>query len=264
MSEAAKPAVVPVPAATILLLRDGAAGLEVFMVKRHHQIDFIAGALVFPGGKVEKGDSDAALAAHCDGGGGWTDEMRALGAGAIREAFEESGILLARDARDGGFVAAGRLDELQHYRPLLDRREAVLAEVLEKEKLRLALDQLVHFAHWITPANMPKRFDTHFFLASSPVGHAGSHDGRESVDSVWITPGGATADPKKWKVVFPTKLNLMKLDNSKSVAEAIAAARATPVLPITPWIEDTADGQILKIRGDAGYAQTSENLRTAM
>src|SRR5215469_12405699 len=133
MSE--KPAAVPVPAATILLLRDGANGLEVFMVKRHHQIDFVAGALVFPGGKLEKGDSDAALERHFDGGGNWSAEMRALGAGAIREAFEESGILLARDARSGDFVSSARLEELQHYRAKLDKREAVLAEVLEKERL---------------------------------------------------------------------------------------------------------------------------------
>ncbi len=182
MAENEKPVAVPVPAATILLLRDAPGGLEVFMVKRHHQIDFVAGALVFPGGKVEKGDADAELNEFFDGGETWTDTMRAMGAGAIREAFEESGILLARDARHGGFVTSERLEDLQHYRKLLDKREAVLADVLRKEKLRLALDQLVHFAHWITPANMPKRFDTHFFLASSPIGHAGSHDGRESVD----------------------------------------------------------------------------------
>jgi|KBSMisStandDraft_5_1062788.scaffolds.fasta_scaffold363005_2 8-oxo-dGTP pyrophosphatase MutT (NUDIX family) len=264
MAENEKPIAVPVPAATILLLRDVPGGLEVFMVKRHHQIDFVAGALVFPGGKVEKGDSDAALKEFFDGGEAWTDAMRALGAGAIREAFEESGILLARDARHGDFVSGERLAELQHYRPLLDKREAVLADVLRKEKLRLALDQLVHFAHWTTPANMPKRFDTHFFLAPSPVGHVGSHDGRESVDSIWITPNGALADRKKWTVIFPTRLNLMKLDNSKSVAAALAAARSTAVLPVTPWIENGPDGQILRIRDDAGYAQTSANLRDDM
>src|SRR5262249_39605726 len=159
-------------------LRDGAAGLEVFMVKRHHQIDFVAGALVFPGGKLEAGDSDPALAAHVDCPGDWTAAMRALGAGAIREAFEESGILLARDARTGEFASAERLDALQPYRHAFEKREAALAQVLAKEKLRLALDQLVPFAHWITPDNMPKRFDTHFFLAVSPVGHVGSHDGR--------------------------------------------------------------------------------------
>ncbi|MBS0472096.1 MAG: NUDIX hydrolase [Proteobacteria bacterium] len=258
-----KPEAVPVPAATILLLRDGTEGLEVFMVKRHHQIDFVAGALVFPGGKLEKGDSDPSLAAHLDGGDAWNADMRALGAGAIREAFEESGILLARDARTGDFVAAERLEELQHYRPLLDKREAVLAEVLEKEKLRLALDQLVHFAHWITPANMPKRFDTHFFLAVSPVGHAGSHDGRESVDSIWITPKAAIADPKKWNVIFPTKLNLMKLDNSSTVSSALAAARGDKVLPVVPWVENGPDGQILRIRDDAGYTQTTASMREA-
>jgi 8-oxo-dGTP pyrophosphatase MutT (NUDIX family) len=264
MSETAKPAAVPVPAATILLLRDGASGLEVFMVKRHHQIDFVAGALVFPGGKLEKGDSDAALERHFDGGASWTAEMRALGAGAIREAFEESGILLARDGRTGDFVSSERLEELQHYRAKLDKREAVLADVLEKEKLRLALDQLVHFAHWITPANMPKRFDTHFFLATSPVGHVGSHDGRESVDSIWIKPGDAVSDPKKWNVIFPTKLNLMKLDRSKTVAAALTAARADKVLPVTPWVENGPAGQILRIRDDAGYAQTSANMRDAV
>jgi 8-oxo-dGTP pyrophosphatase MutT (NUDIX family) len=259
-----KPAATPVPAATILLLRDGDDGLEVFMVKRHHQIDFVAGALVFPGGKLEKGDGDPSLAKYLDGGEDWTSEMRALGAGAIREAFEESGILLARDARTGDFVTAGRLEELQHYRPLLDKREAVLAEVLEKEHLRLALDQLVHFAHWITPANMPKRFDTHFFLAVSPLGHAGSHDGRESVDSIWIRPGAAVADKKKWNVIFPTKLNLVKLDKSRSVADAIAAARTGKVLPVTPWVEDGPNGQILRIRDDAGYEQTTALMREAV
>ena len=264
MAENEKPVAVPVPAATILLLRDAPNGLEVFMVKRHHQIDFVAGALVFPGGKVEKGDSDVALGEFFDGAEDWTDPMRALGAGAIREAFEESGILLARDARHGDFVSGERLAELQHYRPLLDKREAVLADVLRTEKLRLALDQLVHFAHWITPANMPKRFDTHFFLAPSPVGHVGSHDGRESVDSIWITPNGAISDRKKWNVIFPTKLNLMKLDNSKTVNDAIATARSTPVLPVTPWVENSAEGQVLRIRDDAGYSQTSANMRDGM
>ncbi len=259
-----KPAAVPIPAATILLLRDGVPGLEVFMVKRHHQIDFVAGALVFPGGKLEKGDSDPALDEHIDCAGDWTAPMRALGAGAIREAFEESGILLARDARTGELVPAARLEELQPYRHLLEKREAVLAEVLAKEKLRLALDLLVPFAHWITPVNMPRRFDTHFFLAVSPVGHVGSHDGRESVDSIWITPGEAVSDRKKWNVIFPTRLNLMKLDRARSVAAAIAAARADTVLPVIPWVEDGPDGQILKIRDDAGYTQTWANMRDAM
>ena len=251
-----KPVAVPVPAATILLLRDGASGLEVFMVKRHYQIDSFSGALVFPGGKLDKGDSDAALAQHCDGAENWTPEMCALGACAIREAFEESGILLARDAAAGDFVSAQRLEALQHYRTKIDKREVALADMLATEKLRLALDQLVHFAHWITPPNVPKRFDTHFFLAVSPVGHLGSHDGHESVDSTWVTPSDAVSNREKWNVIFPTKSNLVKLDKSKTVDAALAAARADKVLPVLPWMEDGPDGQVLRIREDAGYDQT--------
>jgi 8-oxo-dGTP pyrophosphatase MutT (NUDIX family) len=263
MSESAKPSATPVPAATILIVRDGANGMEVFMVKRHHQIDFVAGALVFPGGKANKGDFDAGLSDFADGGHDWTPEMRALGAAAIREAFEESGILFAREAGCPVFITEDRLKGLEHYRQPLDKGEIPLIEMLRKEKLNIALDSLVHFAHWITPDNMPKRFDTHFFVAAAPAGHAGRHDGRESVDSIWITPNDAITDRKKWNVIFPTKLNLMKLAKSKTVAEAIATASATRPLTVTPWVEQGADGPILKIRDDAGYEQTTALLREA-
>jgi 8-oxo-dGTP pyrophosphatase MutT (NUDIX family) len=261
MPEETKPAATPLPAATILLVRDAPGGLEVFMVKRHHQIDFVAGALVFPGGRVDKGDSDPGLREYSDGGEDWSDVMRAMGAAAIREAFEESGILLARDGKTKDFVTAERLAALEPYRKRLDKREIGLVEVLRTENLRLAYDQLVHFAHWITPDNMPKRFDTHFFLASSPVGHAGRHDGHESVDSVWITPDSAITNREKLNVIFPTKLNLMKLAEQKTVEAALAAARAKKPVPVTPWIEQGPKGQILRIRDDAGYTQTTASLR---
>ena len=263
MSETAKPITTPVPAATILIVRDGPSGLEVFMVKRHHQIDFVAGALVFPGGKANKGDFDAELSEFSDGGEGWNAEMRALGAAAIREAFEESGILFAREAGCPVFVTSERLAGLEPYRHPLEKGEITLLEMLRKERLRIAYDVLAHFAHWITPDNMPKRFDTHFFVAAAPNGHAGSHDGRESVDSIWISPAEAIADRKKWNVIFPTKLNLMKLAKSKSVAEALAAADAHKPLTVTPWVEQGENGPILKIRDDAGYEQTSTLLREA-
>jgi 8-oxo-dGTP pyrophosphatase MutT (NUDIX family) len=263
MSES-KPSVTPVPAATILLVRDAPNGLEVFMVKRHHQIDFVAGALVFPGGKAQKTDFDAGLAQYADGIEGWSEEMRALSAAAIREAFEESGILMARDGKTGKFVDGERLVALESYRHKLEKAEISLLDMLKAEHLRLACDELARFAHWITPDNMPKRFDTHFFLASSPVGHAGRHDGRESVDSVWIRPEDAIADRKRWNVIFPTKLNLMKLARSKTVAEALAAARHATPLTVTPWVEAGPDGNVLRIRDDAGYEQTTAMLRDAM
>src|SRR5580765_5881194 len=132
-----KPSVTPVPAATIILVRDGPDGLEVFMVKRHHQIDFISGALVFPGGKVDKRDNDADLADFTDGGDGWTSAMRALGAAAVREAFEESGILLARDVDTHEFVNETRLASLEAYRKALDQHEIGLVDMLRTERLRL-------------------------------------------------------------------------------------------------------------------------------
>jgi 8-oxo-dGTP pyrophosphatase MutT (NUDIX family) len=252
----------PVPAATILLVRDAPDGLEVFMVKRHHQVDFVSGALVFPGGKVDNSDRAAGLSDHADGGESWSDEMRALGVCAIREAFEESGILLARAG--GNFVGAERLADLEHYRGALDKHEIGILDLLRKENLRLALDQLSVFAHWITPEHMPKRFDTIFFVAPSPVGHLGRHDGRESVDSIWIAPGRAIADRKSWNVVFPTKLNLMKLGETRTVSEATARARAHAPVCVTPWVEQGPDGAILRIREDAGYAQTWVKLKEAM
>jgi 8-oxo-dGTP pyrophosphatase MutT (NUDIX family) len=261
MSEA-KPAA-PVPAATILIVRDSANGMEVFMVKRHHQIDFVAGALVFPGGKVHAGDREAGLSVFMDGAEEWPLEMRAVGAAAIREAFEESGILFARE-EGGGFVSTARLATLSPWRERLEKGEGSLLEMVQREKLRLACDQLVRFAHWVTPEHMPKRFDTHFFLAAAPAGHAGAHDGREAVDSVWIRPEDAIADRRKWNVIFPTKLNLMKLASSKTVTEAMELARAAAPLTVMPWVEQTAEGARLRIRDDAGYAQTSTLLRDAL
>ncbi len=262
MSEENKPS--PIAAATILIVRDGESGLEVFMVKRHHQIDFVAGALVFPGGKVSKGDFDAGLQDVTDGVADWTTQMRAMGAAAIREAFEESGILFAREPGREELISAERADALSHYRHALEKNELTLHDMLKAENLRLACDRLVRFAHWITPEMMPKRFDTQFFLAAAPRGHTGKHDGRESVDSIWIGPEEAIADRKKWNVIFPTKLNLMKLAKSANVADAIAAARATAPLPVTPWTEETADGRILRIRDDAGYEQTWASMKDAL
>ena len=262
MSDAKNPA--PIPAATIVIVRDSANGMEVFMVKRHHQIDFVAGALVFPGGKVAKGDLDSALGDFMDGATVLSTGMQALAAAAIREAFEESGILFAREAGTEALISAERLERLEHYRHGLEKGEIALMDMLRAEDLRLACDQLAHFAHWITPENMPKRFDTHFFLAAAPSGHLGRHDGRESVDSTWIAPGEAIADRKRWNVIFPTKLNLMKLAKTESVEAALAVARAAAPVTVMPWVEKGPQGPLLRIRDDAGYDQTSALLRDDM
>lgn len=250
-----KPPAVPVPAATLLLIRDGLDGLEVFMVERHHQIDFATGALVFPGGKIDEGDSAVGLRARCENAGGLDDNELALRVGGIREAFEECGVLLAHDAGGAGLVPAKRLLELEHYRKKLVDGEIKMLEFLTTEDLVLLPETLVPFAHWITPPMEPKRFDTHFYVIEAPGDHIALHDGHESVDSVWIKPAKALeeADAGRRTVIFPTRLNVQKLGHSKTVSEALAAARASKIVTVEPKIIKTDKGPCIQIPEEAGY-----------
>jgi len=255
----AKPPATPVPSSTVMMLRDGDHGLEVFMVVRHHQIDFASGALVFPGGKADPQDFDPALAPHLDGAAE-DAAMRAIQVSAIREAFEECGILLAREAGRAELVSADRLLALESYRTTLHSGAASLKDFVEQERLQLACDQLVHFAHWVTPDMMPKRFDTHFFLAAAPRDHLAVHDGHESVDSVWIRPADALAQAKSGTrtIIFPTLRNIEKLGNFATVDAAIAGARAAQVVRVLPWTERRDTGTFLCIPREAGYAVSEE------
>ncbi len=250
-----------VPAATILMLRDGTEGLEVFMVVRHHQIDFASGALVFPGGKADEADFDPALDAYLDGALEATD-MKAIQVASIREAFEECGVLLARTEGTAALISGERLAELEPYRDKLHKGELTILEFLEQENLRLACDELVHFAHWVTPEMMPKRFDTHFFLAAAPADHLAVHDGHESVDSVWITPAEAISDAVAGKrtVIFPTLRNVEKLGKSKTVADALAAAAGSAPVRVLPWMDKREDGTWLCIPEEAGYEISEEKM----
>lgn len=259
-NQAARPPARIVPAATILLVRDGEAAVEVFMVKRHHQIDFASGALVFPGGKLAPGDNDPRLRALIDGAEAYNDEELALAACAIREAFEESGILLARRPGAGDLLSGAEVTALDAHRVPLNEEKLALADFLEANGIRLAADRLVRFARWVTPDMMPKRFDTWFFIAAAPEGQLGAHDGYESVDSVWVTPEQAIAEPDRWTVIFPTRMNLLKLGKSSSAAAAIATAAATPVVTVTPWVEPREGGAVLRIQPDAGYGDPQEPL----
>lgn len=235
MSEAAPPR----PASTMLLLRDRPEGLEVFMVVRHHEIDFASGALVFPGGRMES--ADAELAARLGLG---ADPRATFKVAAVREAFEECGVLIARPAGEDGLVSASRAAALDRATPF--------AELMAREALVPAIDLLAPFARWITPAFMPKRFDTHFFLAVAPPDQALAHDGRETVDSVWISPRAALAG-RGFTVLFPTERNLWKLSAHNDAASALAAARATPVVTVLPERIEVDGGPGLRIPAEAGY-----------
>lgn len=242
-------------AATILMLREGAEGMEVFMVVRHQQIDFASGALVFPGGKLAVGDSDPRVRARATGLDGLSAEQCALRIGAIREAFEECGLLLARARGESSLLGAARVKALAEYRQPLDRGELGMAEFLEREDLVLACEELLPYAHWITPEFMPKRFDTWFYLSRAPQEQVALHDGREAVDSVWIRPADAIAQAAAGTrtIVPATLVNVQKLGFSATVAEALQAARTQRIVSVLPQLEQRADGAVLKIPLEAGY-----------
>lgn len=250
--------VIPRPAATILLLRDGPEGIEVFMVVRHHGMDFASGALVFPGGRVE--DSDHAFAARtddCPPLPGVALEQMGFRIAAIRETFEECGVLLARPRGSDQLVDAATLKEVEdRHRAALNAESITFEDMVRSENLTAATDLLVHFAHWITPADQRKRYDTHFYLAEAPAEHLAVHDGWEAVESIWITPQRALdeTDAGKYKLVFATAANLRKLVRSRTVAEAMASARAADVVTVLPRSTRLEDGKrMMHIPEEAGY-----------
>lgn len=249
-----------IPAATVMMLRDTDDGPEVFMVVRHHEIDFASGALVFPGGKADKADFDAGLRAHCGDADKFDDKELALRIASIRESFEECGILLARTKGEADFVSAARLKELDGWRDRFNNRDATMLDFAEAENLEFAVDALGFFAHWVTPEMMPKRFDTYFYMARAPQDHIGAHDGSESVDSVWITARQALADAdaKKRTVIFPTRMNIEKLAKRSNVEDALA--QCGDVVTVTPFVEKEGDKSFLRIQANAGYGDPKEDI----
>ncbi|MDO7842211.1 NUDIX hydrolase [Sphingomonas immobilis] len=233
---------VPRPAATILVLRDDP--FEVLMVRRHGNGQF-ASALVFPGGLVDPADHDPAWLPLLDGADGLEEGERALRIAAFRETFEESALLLARRA-DGTPVACPAAGDLSF-------RETVAAS-----GGLLPLGDLAHFGHWITPDMAPKRFDTHFFLAEAPAGQEAICDGGETVALEWVAPRDilARAADGDLSILFPTRMNLKRLAESGSVAEAIAAARVRPRFTVHPKPEKREGGIAVVIPIEAGYGET--------
>lgn len=234
-----------------MLVRD-APRFEVLMVRRHHEIEFASGALVFPGGKVEAGDGDPAWTAQAFEADDLTDGERALRVCAVREAFEESGILVARHAGDAAWKIGPRAAE---GRDAVARGELPFREFVVRLGLKLDLGAMLLFAHWITPAAMQKRFDTRFYLMTAPADQLAACDGFETVDAEWIRPAEALRlrEAGLRTIVFPTRLNLKLLAESRNVAEALARAAARDVRTIEPSVERREDGMLVSIPADAGY-----------
>ena len=255
-------AVVARPASTILLLRDSAGAdgkgeIEVFMMVRHYEIDFNSGALVFPGGSVDKGDKEIIENPELySGGEGLDASALSFRIAAIRETFEESGILLARPKGSNALVDAKRASQIEaaHRADLCDNRTTFL-KVLSDNGLLLALDELVPYAHWITPEGMPKRFDTWFFLAAAPPEQVGAHDGKESTDSIWVSPREALAggESGRFKLPFPTTRNLIRLAKQPNVQAALDDSRGKKVVTVMPVMTKLNGGRQLRIPLEAGY-----------
>src|ERR1700686_2347953 len=254
-TEPAKP---PRPASTILLLRDSAAGeIEVFMMVRHYEIDFNSGALVFPGGSVDKGDKDIIASPQLYSGGEGLDAAAlSFRIAAIRETFEESGILLARPRGSNALVDAKRAGEIEAAnRAALCEGKTTFLKVLTDNGLLLALDELVPYAHWITPEGMPKWFDTWFFLAAAPAEQGGPHDGKASADSMWVSPREALAggESGRFKLPFPTTRNLIRLGKQDGVKAALDDSRGKPIVSVMPVMTKVNGGRQLRIPLEAGY-----------
>src|SRR3954453_8823872 len=250
------------PASTILLLRDsagpdGRGEIEVFMMVRHYEIDFNSGALVFPGGSVDAGDHDiAAKPEFFAGAEGLDTEALGFRIAAIRETFEESGILLARPRGSAALVDAARAGEIEaQHRSALCEGKTTFLKVLTDNGMLLTLDGLLPYAHWITPEGMPKRFDTWFFLAAAPPDQVGAHDGKESTDSIWVSPREALAggESGRFKLPFPTTRNLIKLGKHRTMKSALADARGKPIVTVMPVMTKENGGRQLRIPAEAGY-----------
>ncbi|HZZ87642.1 MAG TPA: NUDIX hydrolase [Caulobacteraceae bacterium] len=256
-----KPPVPILPAATILLLRDDP--FEVLMVKRHHQIDFAAGALVFPGGKTHAGDHDPRWEERCLGWGGALPHKRPLRIAAIREAYEEAGILLARHLDGAPFrgderANAAREEIAKDRRPFLD--------LVTELDLYLDLEALTVFARWITPAIVPKRFDTWFYVAEAPAEQLAVCDGWETVDAEWIHPSEALrlAEAGERTVIFPTRMNLKLLAEAISAEDAVTRSRARELVVVEPKVVERDGQRALSIPANAGYGDVVEPMSRVM
>lgn len=222
-------------AATVLLVRDGQRGMQVFMLRRSLNSVFVGGAYVFPGGAVDEADRHAHLEAICDGR---TDadasallEIDSGGlaywVAAVRECFEEAGVLLAH-AGDGhviSFADPAVAERFRLHRKAVDSGDQRLIEVCQAEGLHIAADQIHYFSHWITPRGAPRRYDTRFFVAAAPPEQEPLHDDRETIANIWVRPQDALERERsgELEMIFPTIKSLEAISQFDRSADLLAA-----------------------------------------
>ena len=259
---------VPVrPAATVMLIRDrSAGGIEVCMLRRNLQSDFVGGAYVFPGGGVDPVDGEPEVARLCTGRND-AEASNALGlpsnglafwVAAVRETLEEAGLMIAthRDGSAIDFTDAAVVARFAEHRRAVDRRQRRLVEVCREEDLCLPLGDMHYVGHWVTPPGAPRRYDTRFFLAAAPAGQRPVHDDREVISAEWITPSNALDrhDEGEFPMLPPTVANLRMLREHASVDTALTgAATLTEVPAMVPRVLADDDGIRIVMPGDPAY-----------
>ncbi|MFK7897316.1 MAG: NUDIX domain-containing protein [Myxococcota bacterium] len=260
----------PIPSATVMLVRDGTTGVEVFLMERSAHGPF-GGLHVFPGGKVDGADHAHRFASICEGpSDGSASESLGLSSGGlsywvacIRECFEEAGILLARGS-DGQSLRLQSPEMRRRYAEYRDQMNSGEAGRLEAlcldQNVRLAADQLAYVSHWITPVDQPKRFNTRFFVARAPAEQEALHDGHETVESLWIRPEAVLKgfSEGQFNLISPTLSNLESIsgfETTEALLEAkrqIDPASIPTILPRLIPSESKAFDEILDVVGYGG------------
>ena len=254
-------------AATVMLVRDGDDGLEVFMLRRNLNSDFVGGAYVFPGGAVDEADRHSDLDAVCKGrSDDGASQLLGIDRGglafwvaAIRESFEEAGVLLATTS-EGDVVSFADPDVAERFtmhRKAVDSGERRLVEICVEEHLQLAVADIHYFSHWITPLGAPRRYDTRFFVAAAPPEQVPLHDDRETIANLWVRPADALERCKRGELdmIFPTIKNLQAISRFERSDDLLDAAAAIAHVPtILPRISrDEGHGVRILLPGDDGY-----------
>jgi len=247
----------PKDAATVILVRENRDdNWEIFLAKRHSRQSFMAGVFVFPGGQLEDDDCDHVFVNLVEVTHSFhaptllqdvrltAEKARGFFIGAIRETFEETGILLAKNVSGlpVSFVEKGTRKRFAAYRRQLNKSEITLGDIARKEELLFLPEVLIPYAHWITPTFEPKRFSARFFLAKMPEGQMPITDADELTESIWGTPKNLLEMQAAGKIILmpPTLKTIEELSVFDSVDELFDAARQKAIYPVMPQLKNKA------------------------
>ncbi len=260
----------PVDSASVIVLRDGGKPrkTEVLLLRRNLARSAFAGAFVFPGGHVDAGDGEPSVIEAVTGiepqeaeriaarSGRWREAIPFFAA-AIRELFEEAGVLLAKNAA-GAYLDLRDQETKERFirwREKLAAGEKSLAHFVKTEGLRLCGDALVYFSRWITPVSAPARFDTRFFLARLPRDQEALADNEEATEARWMTPQEALAEAWAGRIMLfpPTARILEELSDLGDASSILAAGRSRAIEPILPKVASAAGRPVILLPGDLAY-----------